>query len=67
VTAPAPAARPAGVTVWRHAAAPGTWPDTANPDAGPDQWACQHCGAAYFGTPPESELCPGGCENGGER
>jgi hypothetical protein len=23
------------------------------------QWACQRCGAAYFGTPPERGLCPG--------
>ena len=22
-------------------------------------WACERCGAAYFGTPPEDGRCPG--------
>ena len=22
------------------------------------QWACEQCGAAYFGAPPEDGLCP---------
>ena len=25
---------------------------------GPDEWACEQCGAACFGTPPEDGLCP---------
>ena len=29
-----------------------------------DQWACGHCGAAYFGTPPGDGLCPGCREHG---
>jgi hypothetical protein len=33
------------------------------PPAGPEpvtgsQWACLHCGAAFFGTAPEARLCP---------
>ena len=23
-----------------------------------DQWACERCGAAWFGTPPDDGLCP---------
>jgi len=26
----------------------------------PGEWACQQCGAAYFGTPPGHGLCPTG-------
>jgi hypothetical protein len=34
-------------------------------DQVPDgQWACEQCGAAYFGTPPEDGLCPGCREHG---
>ena len=28
---------------------------------GPGEWACQSCGDAWFGTPPETGTCPGGC------
>jgi NTP pyrophosphatase (non-canonical NTP hydrolase) len=30
--------------------------DTAGP--GPGEWACDRCGAAFFGTPPGDGLCP---------
>jgi hypothetical protein len=30
------------------------------------QWACQRCGAAYFGTPPEDGRCPA-CHPGEDR
>jgi NTP pyrophosphatase (non-canonical NTP hydrolase) len=30
--------------------------DTTGP--GPDEWGCERCGAAYFGTPPEGGMCP---------
>jgi NTP pyrophosphatase (non-canonical NTP hydrolase) len=35
------------------------WREDDDPaGTGPDGWACQRCGAAYFGTPPEDGLCP---------
>lgn len=34
---------------------------------GPGERACRRCAAAYFGTPPEDGLCPGGCGNGAQR
>jgi NTP pyrophosphatase (non-canonical NTP hydrolase) len=30
--------------------------DTA--ESGPDEWACEQCGAAWFGSAPEDRLCP---------
>jgi rubrerythrin len=27
-------------------------------DCAGNDWACAGCGAAYFGTPPDDELCP---------
>jgi hypothetical protein len=29
-----------------------------HPEPGPGEWACQACGAAYLGAPPEGGLCP---------
>ena len=26
-------------------------------DQAPDEWACERCGAAWFGTPPDDGLC----------
>jgi len=25
------------------------------------EWACRLCGDAWYGTPPETRTCPGGC------
>jgi hypothetical protein len=32
------------------------------PEPGPGEWACTRCSAAWYGTPPESGTCPGGCQ-----
>jgi rubrerythrin len=31
----------------------------------PGEWACQQCGAAWFGPPPDDGLCPGCRGDGG--
>jgi hypothetical protein len=33
----------------------------------PGEWACQQCGAAWFGTPPEDGRCPDCRPDGGAR
>jgi hypothetical protein len=44
--------------VSRGAAAGITAPDLNRPGRAPvDEWACEVCGAAYFGTPPDGRLC----------
>jgi hypothetical protein len=54
---PADADQPIGYTLTPKAlAALGTGPAGEIP---PGEWACRTCGAAYFGTAPETGQCPG--------
>jgi hypothetical protein len=54
---PADADQPIGYTLTPKAlAAVGTGPAGEIP---PGEWACRTCGAAYFGTAPETGQCPG--------
>ena len=32
--------------------------DSDGTPPGPGEWACDQCGAAWFGTPPDDGLCP---------
>ncbi len=49
--------------------APATGRPAAQPDcrAGAGEWACQRCGLAFFGIPPEHELCPDCLADGGSQ
>lgn len=31
------------------------------PGPAENEWACSRCGDAWYGTPPDSQTCPGGC------